>query len=251
MFALNLDVHYDAGGEAYLCHGLCALGRRRAADALAELAAFVARERGVVVQIALESYVAPADAAALLNAPALAPYLHAQSEGAPWPTPPRSSPQRARRGARQLCRRAGRVRERVARRRGARVAASVLSLRRRDAVRVLGRERLWLRGRPRALDSGAAFRPLYVVNHFLTDPVPNPVLAKRANRREPRGARGARASRSRPRPHGSTLRSVGSVVDVVGELHRVGSAPSRPLLRAQYTPPTLQHGNLALRTSEN
>ena len=230
VFALNLDVHYDAGGEAYLCHGLCALGRRRVADALAELAAFVARERGVVVQIALESYVAPADAAALLNASALAPYLHAQSEGAPWPTLAALVAARAR--VVVLANFVGAQAAYESAWRGGAAPAWLLPYFRFAAETPFAcsaESDFGCAADRGALDSGAAFRPLYVVNHFLTDPVPNPVLAKRANRRESLEAHAracvAHAGRA-PNVLNVDYWSVGSVVDVVGELNGVGSAPS-------------------------
>ena len=77
------------------------------------------------------------------------------------------------------------------------------------------------------LDDDVGFRPLYVVNHFLTDPVPNPVLAKRANRRESLNAHAracvAHAGRV-PNVLVVDYWSVGSVVGIVDELNGVGGA---------------------------
>jgi hypothetical protein len=72
--------------QAYLCHGVCALGRRRLLDGLCDLTSFLDRNRGEVVSIIFEDYVTPEDTAAVLQASGLVDYVHVQALGTPWPT---------------------------------------------------------------------------------------------------------------------------------------------------------------------
>lgn len=72
--------------QAYLCHGVCALGRRRLLDGLCDLTAFLDQNRGEVVSIIFEDYVTPEDTAAVMQASGLVDYVHVQALGAPWPT---------------------------------------------------------------------------------------------------------------------------------------------------------------------
>jgi hypothetical protein len=72
--------------QAYLCHGVCALGRRRLLEGLCDLTAFLDQNRGEVVSIIFEDYVTPDDTAAVMQASGLVDYVHVQALGAPWPT---------------------------------------------------------------------------------------------------------------------------------------------------------------------
>jgi hypothetical protein len=97
---LMLDTHYydvEAGQtldaplpgvsplvQAYLCHGVCQLGRRPLLEGLCDVTSFLDRNRGEVVSIIFESYVTPADTAAVLAAAGLDEYVYTHA-GA-WPT---------------------------------------------------------------------------------------------------------------------------------------------------------------------
>lgn len=72
--------------QAYLCHGVCALGRRRLLEGLCDLTSFLDQHRGEVVSIIFEDYVTPEDTAAVMQASGLVDYVHVQPLGAPWPT---------------------------------------------------------------------------------------------------------------------------------------------------------------------
>ncbi len=97
-----LDLHYfdpDAGGNAidpiedlsvvdqvWLCHGPCALGRTRLLDGLCTLTRFLDENPGEIVTLDLETYVRDADTDEVLRASGLADYAFAHSAGQPWPT---------------------------------------------------------------------------------------------------------------------------------------------------------------------
>lgn len=83
--AMMLDVHEDAG-ELHLCHGNCGFGKRRLADALAELRTFLEEHPGEVFAIQFETYVTPARLAEAFALAKVTELLHAQAAGAPWPT---------------------------------------------------------------------------------------------------------------------------------------------------------------------
>ena len=82
---LMLDVH-PFEGETYLCHGVCQLGRRLLADGLADIRSFLDCHPGEVVTIIFENYAtAEALEAAFVAADALR-LTHPQTPGSPWPT---------------------------------------------------------------------------------------------------------------------------------------------------------------------
>ncbi len=83
---LMLDVHLDDDFEPALCHTLCALGTTKLVDGLGEIEAFLADNRGEVVTIIFESYVAAEETAAAFEASGLIDYVRVQQQGAPWPT---------------------------------------------------------------------------------------------------------------------------------------------------------------------
>lgn len=91
--ALMLDAwYYDADGDgrsdgAFLCHTLpfCGNPPRRLAEGLAEIGAFLDAQRGEVVTLIFESYVAAADVAASFAEAGLLELLHVH-EGGAWPT---------------------------------------------------------------------------------------------------------------------------------------------------------------------
>lgn len=88
--ALMLDTWYF-GGDVVLCHGgdliPCDLsGMKPLIDGLAEIKDFLDRRPNDVVSIIFESYVTEADTAAEFLAAGLMPYLHVQPAASPWPS---------------------------------------------------------------------------------------------------------------------------------------------------------------------
>lgn len=88
---LMLDTHYydeDSGDtdarvegvpavvQSYLCHGNCQLGRRRLLDTLCDITQFLDQNRGEVVSIIFESNVTPSDTAAVMQAAGLTDYVY-------------------------------------------------------------------------------------------------------------------------------------------------------------------------------
>ncbi len=98
---LMLDTHYydaeyghtadaplpsvPAIDQAYLCHGTCALGKRRLLEGLCDVVDFLDQNRGEVVSIIFESNVSPAHTAEVVKAAGLLEYVYAWPGGA-WPT---------------------------------------------------------------------------------------------------------------------------------------------------------------------
>jgi hypothetical protein len=99
---MMLDIHYydpstnltdtgrvdgpPANDQVYLCHGPCALGRIRLLDALCGIQTFLDANRGEVLTIIFETYVADADLDAVLRASGIVDYAYVHPSGAPWPT---------------------------------------------------------------------------------------------------------------------------------------------------------------------
>ncbi len=82
---LMLDTHYEEG-RAMLCHGECGAGAKPLAEGLAEITAFLRANPREIVSIIFESYVTPADTEAAFRDAGLLPFVHPQPQGAPWPT---------------------------------------------------------------------------------------------------------------------------------------------------------------------
>jgi hypothetical protein len=83
--ALMLDVH-EFGDGIFLCHGFCQLGNLPLDDGLAIIARFLHSHRGEVVTIIFESYTTAANIAAAFEASGADEYVHAHAAGTPWPT---------------------------------------------------------------------------------------------------------------------------------------------------------------------
>jgi hypothetical protein len=99
---MMLDLHYyDAEAEensvarldgksavdqVYLCHGPCALGRRRLLDGLCPITQFLDANPGEVFSIVFENDVGDADTDEVLRASGLAEYAYTHTKGEPWPT---------------------------------------------------------------------------------------------------------------------------------------------------------------------
>lgn len=82
---LMLDVHY-VDDKPYLVHGKAALGKKPLVEGLAEITAFLDADSDAIVTIIFECYVKPADIRAAFEQAKLLPYAHAQEVGKPWPT---------------------------------------------------------------------------------------------------------------------------------------------------------------------
>jgi hypothetical protein len=80
-----LDV-YDDAGVISLCHGTCGLGSRPLADALSAMNDFLDCHPREVVTLILESYVDAAAIAPAFESSGIARRARAQPLGAPWPT---------------------------------------------------------------------------------------------------------------------------------------------------------------------
>jgi hypothetical protein len=83
--AMMLDV-YSNLGRTFLCHGTCALGRRLLADGLCEITKFLDENPNEVVSIIFESYVPAADVERAFIESELIERVRPQQAGAPWPT---------------------------------------------------------------------------------------------------------------------------------------------------------------------
>ncbi len=82
---LMLDAH-EWGDDILLCHAFCTLGSLPLSDGLAIIARFLASHRGEVVTIIFESYVTPDEMATAFERSGLDRYVHAHVAGTPWPT---------------------------------------------------------------------------------------------------------------------------------------------------------------------
>lgn len=85
----NVAGHVDgksAVDQVYLCHGPCALGRRRLLDGLCGVTKFLDDNPGEVFSIIFENDVLDADTDAVMRASGLADYAYTHAKGAPWPT---------------------------------------------------------------------------------------------------------------------------------------------------------------------
>jgi hypothetical protein len=82
---LMLDVH-EYGDGILLCHGFCQIGSLPLDEGLAVIAKFLHSHRGEVVTIIFESYTTAAAIADAFAASGADEYVHAHAAGAPWPT---------------------------------------------------------------------------------------------------------------------------------------------------------------------
>ncbi|MCA9632592.1 MAG: hypothetical protein KC766_33295 [Myxococcales bacterium] len=80
-----LDTH-DLDGVPYLCHSACSLGKRELADALSAIVAFLQAHPSEVLAFLIEDYVSPSDTAKVFDATGLSSFVYAHPDDAPWPT---------------------------------------------------------------------------------------------------------------------------------------------------------------------
>jgi hypothetical protein len=162
---LMIDLHYADDGTPSLCHGDCFWGQRPLDAGLADIRAFLDGDPGAVVTLILENYISQADIEAAMAAGGLLELASAPAPGAPWPTL------------------------------GEMVAAG-------QRVVVLGPDggddRPWLldtwaeafetdwNNQVRAdldcaVNRGSPGNPLFILNHFVADPLPEPAQAATVN----------------------------------------------------------------------
>jgi hypothetical protein len=83
--ALMLDVH-DENGQVLLCHGPCQFGSMPLTVALTEIRDWLDENPREVVTFILENYVTPDQLAQSFTESGLLDYCHRQPKGTPWPT---------------------------------------------------------------------------------------------------------------------------------------------------------------------
>jgi hypothetical protein len=161
---LMLDAH-PFRDDVYLCHGVCLLGRRPLVEGLCDVARYLDEDPEAVVTIIFESYVPAADVARAFASTGLLEDVHAQPVGAPWPT------------LREMITRGRRLVVLTDRDGGAFPwylpvwrHAQETPFTARTPEELSCREN---RGRPE--------NPLFILNHFLTDPFGSEALAGRVN----------------------------------------------------------------------
>ena len=76
---------YEYEGDLYFCHGFCEIGRLPMADGLGDVKAFLDENRGEVMAFILEDYITPEQTAAAFSEAGLDGYLYTWQGGA-WPT---------------------------------------------------------------------------------------------------------------------------------------------------------------------
>ena len=82
---LMLDTH-DHEGVAHLCHGICEAGRTPLVDGLAEIATYLAANRDAVLTLIFEAYITAEATKSAFEASGLSRFTHAQRPGDRWPT---------------------------------------------------------------------------------------------------------------------------------------------------------------------
>ena len=83
---LMIDLHYDDDGIPSLCHGDCFWGQRPLVEGFAEIRGFLDTDPGAVVTLILENYISQEDIEAAMAAGGLLGLAHPHPAGAPWPT---------------------------------------------------------------------------------------------------------------------------------------------------------------------
>lgn len=165
--AMMMDLHYWSG-EVALCHSQCSLGNIPLKEFLSQLHTFLRENPREVVTLLLENYVERVDVARALAASRLDTLVHTQPTGAPWPT----------------------------------LGEMIHSDRRlvilsdREGGKYPWYHAVWDHAwetdwnNKAAADfsckrnRGKAGNPLFILNHFLGNPLPSPELARQVNKRE-------------------------------------------------------------------
>ena len=152
--------------QVHLCHGTCLLGRARLLDGLCTVTRFLDEHPGEVVSIIFENHVSDADTAEVLEASGLASYAYTHAPGAPWPT----------------------LRELIDQERRAVLfvetgggSPAYLHPAFRGNVRDTPYTFASVGDFSCRLNRGAAGDPLFLINHWLSRPVPDVAYAPEAN----------------------------------------------------------------------
>jgi len=162
--AMMLDTHYDEG-VAYLCHGYCVVGKKLLADGLKEIRDFLSDNPNEVFGIIFEAYVSEKDTAAAFQEAGLMDMVHLGNKGAPWPT----------------------LRQMISEGRRLVVLSDKASGKLDWYMKVwdVAWETDWdnqsLEDFTCKRNRGKPDNPLFILNHFLTDPLASPELAAQAN----------------------------------------------------------------------
>ncbi|MEA2699360.1 MAG: hypothetical protein QOI66_3631 [Myxococcales bacterium] len=83
--AMLIDT-YSYLGASYLCHTSCLLGNKKLADALGEMATFLRAHPNEVLTLDIEDHLSAADTEAAFVSSGLADLVYVHPTGAPWPT---------------------------------------------------------------------------------------------------------------------------------------------------------------------
>ena len=203
--AMMLDLHYW-NKEVALCHSQCEFGNTPLRELLNQLRVFLEANPREVVTLILESYVDRVDVARALAAARLDLSVRDQPVGAPWPT------------LGQLLERDERLV--IITDRGGGVYPWLL------AVWDHAWETDWNNKTAADLtckrNRGAAGNPLFILNHFIGNPLPSPGLALSINRREVLLERARRCKQESGRqPNFVTVdfHDQGDLISVVRELN--------------------------------
>jgi hypothetical protein len=162
---LMLDVHYDEG-KPFLVHGKAALGKKPLADGLAEITGFLAANPDEIVTVIFECYVKADDVKSAFDEAKLLRFAHIQKQGQHWPT--------------------------VGEMRKANHRLVVFTDRDGGAfpwyhdVWAFCCDTDWDNKKPEDFSSkvrrGKKSNELFILNHFLTNPLPSPRYAEQVNK---------------------------------------------------------------------
>lgn len=162
---MMLDVYLDRG-RAHLCHGPCSLGRRPLVDGLCDITRFLDEQPGEVVTIIFETYTTPEEIERAFVDSGLIERVHEQRVGDPWPT------------LRSMIERDRRVVVLTDRDGGARPwYLPVWS----HAWETPFSARTPMDLETCMMNRGSRANPLFILNHFLTNPLASPDLAAMVN----------------------------------------------------------------------
>jgi hypothetical protein len=165
--AMLIDT-YRFNGRPFLCHSNCGLGNRPLADALEDLADFLGENPHEVLALLVEDYLDAAETEAVFTAAGLTPFVHVQQPGAAWPT----------------------LRQMIAS--GRRLVVTAQNGRPPPAWYHAMWDLIWdtpytFRSRAELscrLNRGKTSNALFLLNHWIENPVPDPRLSTMANTRE-------------------------------------------------------------------
>jgi len=205
---MMLDTHYFEEGT-YLCHTYCEFGKMPLREGLEGIRDFLLENPHEVVALLFEAYVSEHDAAVAFEEAGLMDMVHMQTAGLPWPT----------------------LREMISI--GHRVVAFSDDLDHDVALYNDIWEHCWETGwNNKEMEDfncergrGSEDSTLFILNHFLTDPIALPALAEEANANpqfELRAFTCMEESGAIPNFVTVDFYSIGDVFDVVDKLNGVG-----------------------------